>query len=79
MDAKSELYREYCIQDGHLNACSVSNTPRGVLGNRNNRDMCRIRVDESQIREEKIAPDLQIFGYTYGRDLNHTQAALEPL
>ena len=39
----------------------------------------RIRVDESHIREEKIAPDLQIFGYTYGRDLNHTQAALEPL
>ena len=28
--------------------------------------------------KKKIA-DLKIFGYTYGRDLNHTQAALEPL
>ena len=49
VDAKSELYREYCIQDGYLDACSVSNIPSGVLGNRNNPDMCRIRVDR-QIR-----------------------------
>ena len=28
------LYHEYCVQDGNLNACSVSNYPRGVLGAR---------------------------------------------
>ena len=30
------LYREYCIQDGNLNACFVANIPRGVLGTRMN-------------------------------------------
>ena len=48
---QGHLYREYCIQDGYLDACSVSNIPSGVLGNRNNPDMCRIRVD-GQIRFE---------------------------
>ena len=48
---KGQLDREYCIPDDHLDACLVSNTPRGVLGNRNNPDIYRIRVD-GQIRFE---------------------------
>ena len=40
------LYREYCIQDGNLDACSVANIPRGILGTRENPDTCRIHVDE---------------------------------
>ena len=34
------LYREYCIQDGNLDACSVANILRGVLGTRVNPDTC---------------------------------------
>ena len=30
------LYREYCIQDCNLDACSFANIPRGVLGTRVN-------------------------------------------
>ena len=45
------LYREYCIQDGNLNACFVANIPRGVLGTRMNPDTCRLRV-HGQIRFE---------------------------
>ena len=32
------VYCEYCIQDGNLDACSVANIPRGVLGTRGNPD-----------------------------------------
>ena len=45
------LYRKYCIQDGNLDACSVANIPRGILGTRKNLDTCEIHVDE-QIRFE---------------------------
>ena len=38
------LYREYCIQDGNLNACSVANIPRGGLGTKMNPDTCRLRI-----------------------------------
>ena len=47
----SVLYREYCIQDGDLDACSVANISRGVLTTRVNPDTRRIRVD-GQIRFE---------------------------
>ena len=39
------VYCEYCIQDGNLDACSVANIPRGVLGTRGNPDARQIRVD----------------------------------
>ena len=45
------LYREYCIQDGNLDACSVANIPRGILGTRENPDTCRIHVDEQVLFE----------------------------
>ena len=45
----SVLYREYCIQEGDLDACSVANIPGGVLRTPVNPDTCRIRVD-GQIR-----------------------------
>ena len=45
------LYRECCIQDCNLKACSVANIPRGVLGTRMNPDTCRLRV-YGQIRFE---------------------------
>jgi len=32
------LYREYCAQGGNLEACSVANIPRGILGTRVNSD-----------------------------------------
>ena len=62
------LYREYSIQDGNVDACSVANIPRGVLGTRVNPNTCRIRVD-GQIRfeygyvwKEKVA-DSKMSGY----------------
>ena len=45
------LYREYCIQDDDLDACSVANISRGVQTTRVNPDTRRIRVD-GQIRFE---------------------------
>ena len=51
------LYHEYCIlnciQNGNLDACSLDNIPRRVLGTRVNSDTCRIRVD-GQIRFEYV-------------------------
>ena len=41
-------YSEYCIlsiQDGNLDACSVANIPRGILGTRVNPRRIRIRVE----------------------------------
>ena len=74
--SSSVLYREY------LDACSVANIPRGVLGARVNPDTCPIRVD-GQIRFElRIRVDVEIFEsgkkklrlqkypQTSGRDLN---------
>ena len=76
------LYRKYCIWDGNLDACSVANIPRGVLGTRVNPDTCRIRVD-GQIRfeygyvrtwkflilKEKVE-DSKISGYVWTRGLS---------
>ena len=45
------VYCEYCILDGNLDACSVANIPKGVLGTRVNPDTRQIRVD-GQIRFE---------------------------
>ena len=45
------LYREYCIQEGNLYACSGANILRGVLDTRMNPDTCWIR-GYKQIRFE---------------------------
>ena len=45
----SFFYREYCIQEGDLDPCSVANIPGGVLRTPVNPDTCRIRKD-GQIR-----------------------------
>ena len=67
------LYLEYCIQDGNLDACSVTNTPREVLGTRVNPDTCRTRV-HGQIRFESGKKKLRIQKYpdTCGLGLNDT-------
>ena len=45
------LYREYCIEEGNLYACSGANILRGVLDTRMNPDTCWIR-GYKQIRFE---------------------------
>ena len=56
----SVLYREYCIQEGDLDPCSVANIPGGVLRTPVNPDTCRIRVD-GQIRFPfRIRADVEI-------------------
>ena len=66
------LYREYCVQDGDLDAWSVANFPRGALGIRVNPDSggqansiwIRIRVDVEvfETGKKKVA-DSKISGY----------------
>ena len=58
------VYCEYCIQDGNLDACSVANIPRGVLGTRVNPDTCG--RGNFLIRKEKVE-DSKISGYMWRR------------
>ena len=40
-----KYFYKHCFQDCNLDACSVANIPRGVLGTRVNPDRSRTRVD----------------------------------